>query len=293
MPSTTPDLGRFGVWTPSPAWPEEPDDIAAAAVALEDAGYGTVWFGSARGDLALPAAVLDATERLVVATGIVDVWTTPAPAVAAAHHHLTQRHPGRFLLGLGAGHAVFVEAATGEAYVKPLSRIRHFLDELDRADPPVPTGERVLAALGPRALALAAERSAGAHPYLVTPEHTDAARRQMGPGPLLAPEQKVLVTTDAAEARRIGRQSLAIYLELPNYLRNLRHLGFGDDDFAAGGSDRLVDALVAWGDLDTVRRRVQAHLDAGADHVAVQVLWSGDPGALPVPAWREVASALT
>ncbi|HEY8544602.1 MAG TPA: LLM class F420-dependent oxidoreductase [Acidimicrobiales bacterium] len=288
----TTKLGRIGVWTSIRQWPTDPDQVAEAARALEANGYGALWLGSAPGDLALPAAVLDATERLVVATGIVDIWTNPAPAVAVAHHRLVERHPDRFLLGLGSSHAVLVEA-TGESYVKPLSRLRHFLDELDAADPPVPADQRVLAALGPKALDLAAERSAGAHPYLVTPEYTAQARERLGTGPLLATEQKVVVTTDAAEARRVARRALAIYMELPNYLRNLRRLGFEDADFADGGSDRIVDTLVAWGDVDTVRARVQEQLDAGADHVALQVLWSGDPAALPLPAWQEVATALT
>jgi probable F420-dependent oxidoreductase len=292
MPTDTPDLGRIGIWTSGWQWPDDPDEVAAAAGALDEAGFGTVWMGTAQGELALQEAVLRATERLVVATGILDVWTSPAPVVAAAHRRLTAAHPGRFLLGLGSGHAVFIEAVTNESYVRPLSRLRHFLDELDAAEPPVPPGQRVLAALGPKALALAAERSAGAHPYLVPPEHTAAAREQLGAGPLLAPEQKVVVTTDAAEARRIGRRSLSLYMTLPNYLNSLRRLGFTDDDFTGDGSDRLVDALVAWGDLDTVQARVRAHLDAGADHVAVQVLWPGDPAVLPIAAWQEYAAVL-
>ena len=282
-------LGKIGIWTG--AMPNDPDQAGAAAVVLEECGYGAVWLGGwSQGDLARPEALLAASERLVVATGILDVWTSPAPVVAANHHRLATAYPDRFVLGLGSSHAVLVESMTEESYVKPLSRLRHFLDDLDAADPPVPVGERVLAALGPKTLALAAERSAGAHPYLVTPEHTALAREQMGEGPLLAPEQKVVVTTDADEARRVGRRSLAIYMTLPNYLNNLRRLGFDDDDFADGGSDRLVDGLVAWGDLDTVKKRIDAHFDAGADHVALQVLWSGDERALPIPAWKELSA---
>ena len=284
-------LGKIGIWTG--AMPNDPAEASAAAAVLEDCGYSAVWLGGwSQGDLARPEALLAATERLVVATGILDVWTSPAPVVAANHHRLVTAYPDRFILGLGSSHAVLVEAMTEESYVKPLSRLRNFLDDLDAAEVPVPVGERVLAALGPRALALAAERSAGAHPYLVTPEYTALAREQLGEGPLLAVEQKVVVTTDADEARRAGRRSLAIYMTLPNYLNNLRRLGFDDDDFADGASDRLVDALVAWGDLDTVKQRIDAHLDAGADHVAVQVLWSGDERALPLPAWKEFSVLL-
>ena len=285
-------LGTIGIWTSAWQWPKEPDDVRAGAQALEDSGYDTIWIGTATGDLELPGAVLAATERLKVATGILDVWSSPAEVVAANHQRLSKTYPNRFLLGLGASHAPMVEAS-GERYVRPLSRVRSFLDELDGVPDPVPSDERVLAALGPRALELAAARSAGAHPYLVTPEHTASARETLGEGPLLAPEQKVVLSTDPATARARARQSLAIYFGLPNYTNNLRRLGFEDHDFADGGSDRLVDSLVAWGDLDSVQKRIAAHLDAGADHVAVQVLGTdSDAGALPLTAWRQFATTL-
>ena len=285
-------LGKIGIWTSTWQWPKDPGKLQDAAGALDEAGYGTLWIGAVIGDLALPLATLDASERMVVATGIVDVWTNPAPAVAANFHTLSGKHPGRFVLGLGSSHAVLVESVTDHTYIRPLSRLRGFLDDLDAADPPVPADRRVLAALGPKALQLAAERSAGAHPYLVTPEHTATAREVMGAGPVLAPEQKVVFETDATKARDIARQSLAIYLSLPNYLNNLRRLGFQDDDFADGGSDRLVDELVAWGDLSTVKQRLDAHFDAGADHVCVQVLTDGGTTSLPLEGWQELATLL-
>jgi probable F420-dependent oxidoreductase len=173
-----------------------------------------------------------------------------------------------------------------------LSKVASVLDELDTADPPVPAGRRVLAALGPKALRLAAERTAGAHPYLMTPEHTAVARVLLGDGPVLAPEQKVFLGIDSDEARAIARRSLRIYLGLSNYVRALRSYGFGDDDLAGEGSDRLVDGLVSWGHGDTVAERVYAHLDAGADHVALQVLNARDPASLPLPEWRALADLL-
>jgi probable F420-dependent oxidoreductase len=287
-------IGRIGIWTSSRQWPADEAQLTDSASELDELGYGALWLGGSTADLSLPRAVLDATKQLTVATGILDVWLNPVATVAANHRRLLADHPGRFLLGLGASHAKLVEPATGERYVRPLRRLSEYLDQLDAAVPPVPSEERVLGSLGPKALQLAATRAAGAHPYLVTPEHTAEARAVLlGSGPLLAPEQKVVLESDPATARAAGRRSLAIYLDLPNYLRNLRRLGFGDDDFAGGGSDRLVDALVAWGDLETVRRRIDEHLAAGADHVAVQVVSTGGRAALPLAGWRELAEAVT
>jgi probable F420-dependent oxidoreductase len=293
----TVSIGKVGVWTGFMQWPTDPDLVGPAAAEVEALGYSALWVGTLPGSgpvhLALAESTLGATERLAVATGILDVWTNPPSVVAETHARLQKLHGGRFLLGLGASHAPFVEPITGGTYERPLERIAGFLDELDTAQPAVPVAERVIGALGPRALALSARRTAGAHPYLVTPEHTATARRVLGDGPLLAPEQKIVITTDAAEARRVGRRLIAVYLSLPNYLANLRRMGFDDVDFADGGSDRLVDGLVAWGDLDTVRRRVQQHFDAGADHVALQVLTTGDRRDLPFDAWREAAPLAT
>ena len=287
-----PAIGTIGVWTSSRQWRGDTGEVAEAVAELEELGYGALWLGSSAGDLALHERLLAATTRLVVGSGIVDVWTAPAPGVAAAHHRVTSAHPARFVLGLGAGHAAFVEAATGRPYTKPYSKLAGYLDELDAATPPVPAAERVLAALGPRMVALAGQRTAGAFPYLVTPEYTAEARARLGRGPLLVTVQKVVLADDAATARALGRRSLSIYLDLPNYLANLRRLGYDESDFAGGGSDRLVDGLVAWGDVDTVRRRIDAHLAAGADHVAVQVVPPDKPADLPRDGWRRLAGAL-
>ena len=285
------DIGRLGVWTGRGQWPTEPGAAAEAGVELEGLGFGAAWIGGSSGQLPLAEAVLAATTTLAVATGIVEMWSNPAPEVAEGHHRLTARHRGRFLLGLGPGHAPTAEAV-GQRYVRPLSKLASYLDELDQAEHPVPLSERALAALGPKALEMSARRSAGAHPYNVTPDHTAGARSILGPTPLLAPEQKVYFGADATLARQVARRSLAIYLHLPNYLNNFRRLGFDDGDFADGGSDRLVDAMVAWGPADAVARRVQEHMDAGASHVTIQVLSAGRPGVLPRTEWRDAAQAL-
>jgi probable F420-dependent oxidoreductase len=270
------ELGTVGVWRhPSELTPE----MAAEVEAL---GYGAIWLGgSPGGDLSVVENVLDETDRIAVATGIVNVWKDDAATIGADYHRITGRHPGRFLLGLGIGHP----EATQE-YQRPYAKLVSYLDELD--DLKVPADGRVLAALGPRVLQLAAERTAGAHPYLVTPEHTRWARQILGEGPLLAPDQKVVLETDPERARAIARPRVQHpYLGLTNYLSNLRRLGFTDADFADGGSDALVDALVVHGDADALARGVTAHLDAGADHVAVQAL-----GPDPLPALRALAGSL-
>jgi probable F420-dependent oxidoreductase len=291
MTSARDNLGTFGVWTGSEEWPRDTGELAEAAAEVEELGFGAVWIGLSSGDLALHERILDATSRLVVASGIVNVWVDDPEPVAASYHRVAEKHPGRFLLGIGAGHAKFVDTMTSQTYRKPLSRVASYLDALDRADPPVPVGERVVAALGPKALRLAAERSAGPHPYNVTPEHTADARAALGPEPLLATEQKVFLGTDPEVARSVARSRLAIYLDLPNYVNNLLRYGFSQSDFAGEGSDRLVDGLVAWGAYDTVASRVQAHLDAGANHVVLQVLSTEPPG-LPRAAWRRTAEVL-
>lgn len=283
------DVGRIGVWSSTRIWPPEARARAEAASELESLGYQAVWLGgSPDGALRDPEALLAATRTIAVATGIVSVWNSPAAAVASAYHRVSAAHPGRFLLGLGVSHAPAVEAA-GHAYRRPYAKLTAFLDELDAAEPPAPREGRVLAALGPRVLALAGERAAGAHPYLVTPEHTRRAREILGSGPLLAPEQKVLLETDAGRARAIARSALAMYLRLPNYVANLRRLGFSPDDIS-GASDHLVDALVAWGDEQAIADRVAEHHAAGADHVCVHAL-SSEP-VLPRDQWRALAPAL-
>jgi probable F420-dependent oxidoreductase len=290
------DLGTVGIWTPSYQWRgEDPGGIAAE---LEALGFGTLWLGRADGTTMRPVReLLAATDRLVVATGIVSIWQHPAERVTAAWHDVTAAHPDRLLLGLGVSHAAPVEATTPYRYVRPYARMVEYLDALDAAEEPVPTERRALAALGPRMLRLAAARTAGAHPYLVTPEHTAEARAIMGPRALLAPEQTVVLETDPAAARAIARRTLGFYLGAPNYVHSFARQGFGGDDLVGGGSDRLVDAMVAWGDLDTIAKRLRAHHDAGANHVAVQVVPAdSDPGAgvghLPRDEWRLVAAAL-
>jgi probable F420-dependent oxidoreductase len=273
------ELGRVGIWRhPSGLTPE----VVAEVEAL---GYGTIWVGgSPPGDLAVVEHLLDTTEHIAVATGIVNVWKDDAATVAASYHRIAARHPGRFLLGLGIGHP----EATRE-YQRPYAALVRYLDQLD--DLKVPVEGRVLAALGPRVLRLSAERAAGAHPYLVTPEHTRQARQILGDGPLLAPEQKLVLEADPERARAIGRPRVQNpYLGLTNYLSNLRRLGWTDADLADGGSDALIDALVLRGDAGTVAAGVRAHLDAGADHVCLQLLTP--PGADPLPGLRALATAL-
>jgi probable F420-dependent oxidoreductase len=274
----TVDVGRFGIWQRTGLSPEY-------AVEAEALGYGAIWIGgSPPGDLKLAESLLDATQRIVIATGIVNMWSTPAEEAATSYHRIEAKHPGRFLLGVGIGHP---EATT--AYRSPYATMVDYLDRLDKAD--VPVAGRALAALGPKALRLSADRTAGAHPYLTTPEHTREAREIVGDGALLAPEQKVVLDTDAERARAIGRPVVdRPYLHLVNYRSNLLRLGWSEADLDGGGSDALVDALVAHGDAETVAARLTAHLDAGADHVCVQVLTAD--GADPLPALRELAVAL-
>ena len=270
------ELGTIGIWRHASGL--TPEVLAE----VEGLGYGAIWVGgSPAGDLAVIESILDATDHIAVATGILNVWKDDAATVGASYHRVTAKHPGRFLLGLGVGHP----EATQE-YQQPYAKLVSYLDQLDELK--VPAEGRALAALGPKVLGLAAERTAGAHPYLVTPEHTRWARQILGEGPLLAPEQKVVLETDPERARAIGRPTVRKpYLGLANYLSNLRRLGWTDADFADGGSDRLIDALVLHGDAETIARGITAHLDAGADHVALQVL-----GPDPRPALRALASQL-
>ncbi|MFG2829550.1 LLM class F420-dependent oxidoreductase [Streptomyces sp. NPDC048434] len=288
-------IGRVGVWhgglgmVPAAV-------MRQAAAEIEELGYGALWFGEAQATEAVSQAglLLAATERITVATGIANIWVRDASAMTAAAHTLAEAYDSRFLLGLGASHAPLVNQR-GHTYTKPLAAMREYLDAMDGTpyDGPVadPPPARVLAALGPKMLELARDRTAGAHPYFVTPDHTARAREILGAGPLLAPEQAVLLESDPATARALAREHhTRFYLQLPNYTGNLRRLGFGDEDFAHGGSDRLVDAIVAWGDADAVRRRVQEHHDAGADHVALQPL-AADRG-LGLDQLRELAPVL-
>jgi probable F420-dependent oxidoreductase len=274
-----PTLGRLGVWI------SHPKATPALAAELEDLGYGAIWLGSSPGgDLKIAQELLAATDGLTVATGIVNVWLDDAHSIAAAHHRIVDQYPGRFLLGVGIGHP----EATAQ-YQRPYDALVHYLDDLDRAG--VPRDERALAALGPKVLELAAARTAGAHPYLVTPEHTRWARELIGPDVLLAPEQKVVLDPDPARARDTGRTVVVRpYLGLRNYLASLRRLGYTDEDFAGAGSDRLLDALVAHGDAPTAARRVAEHFTAGADHVAIQLVTA--EGRDPLDGYRALAGEL-
>jgi probable F420-dependent oxidoreductase len=258
-----PDLGPFGVFGTYTQWQQ----LSAQQFRdIEGFGYGAIWAGGPPGvELPWIEPILGETEKLHVATGIVNIWTAAAGPIAESFHRIDNAYPGRFLLGVGVGHR---EMQT--EYQKPLVALNEYLDKLDEYG--VPVDRRVVAALGPRVLELSAQRSAGAHPYLTTPEHTAQARAVIGPDAFLAPEHKVVLTADAENARSAGRGALELYLTLQNYLSNWKRLGFTDEDLAEPGSDALVDAVVAYGTADQIAARLQQHRLAGADHVAVQVL---------------------
>jgi probable F420-dependent oxidoreductase len=275
----TRSLGQFGVWA---ARGRTSPELAAE---LEALGYGALWVGgSPAADLAVPERLLDATDQLVVATGIVNIWASPAGEVARSYHRIAPRHPGRFLLGIGVGHP----EATGDRYARPYEALVAYLDALEDAG--IPKDDLALAALGPKVLRLAADRTAGAHPYLTTPEHSRAARELLGAGPMVAPEQHVVLDDDAERARALARGALASYLEMANYRNSWHRLGFTDADLAGGGSDPFVDALVAHGDEAAVAERLREHLDVGADHVCLQLLV--EPGSDPLPGYRRLAEVL-
>jgi probable F420-dependent oxidoreductase len=290
------DVGRVGIWTAQLDLHPAPRAREAAAE-LDELGFGALWIPEAVGrePISHAAVLLDATERIVVATGVAVIFNRVPSVAAAAQRLLADDSGGRFLLGLGVSHAAMIEGMLGQVWDRPLARMRDYLDAMDDAftvspapadDPP-----RVLSALGPRMLELAASRAWGALTYFVPVEHTAEARGHLGDGPMLLVEQAVALEADADVARDIARKYMSIYLTLPNYVNNLRRLGWGDDDLAGGGSDKLVDALVAWGDADAVSARVAAHHDAGADHVCIQVL-GPDATALPLEQWRALAAAL-
>jgi probable F420-dependent oxidoreductase len=273
------ELGSFGVFRRNV---QLTPDLAAA---VEQLGFRALWVGgSPPGDLRQIEETLEATKDLIVATGIVNIWTAEPQPVAASYHRLEAKFPGRFILGLGAGHP----EAIGGRYAKPYTALVAYLDELDAAG--VPVARRALAALGPRVLKLSADRTAGAHPYLVTAEHTKRAREIIGPDALLAPEQKVVLSEDAATARATARPTVVPYLKLTNYASNLRTLGFDDDDFAGEGSDRVVDAVTVYGSDAAIRAGVRAHLDAGANHVPVNLLTAPDED--PIEGFTRLAAIL-
>jgi probable F420-dependent oxidoreductase len=288
------ELGRVGLW--SSFDPQPASRVRELAAEIEEMGWSTVWFPESSGRDAFVTAslLLGATTTLKVATGIAQIHGRDPVTMAAAQKATYEAHDGRFLLGMGVSHAPMIESVRRQPYERPYSFMKEYLARMDEApykahpldDPP----PRVLAALGPKMLALARDAAQGAHPYFVPPEHTAIARETMGPGPLLAPEQMVLLDADATSARDAARSAMVRYLTLPNYTNNLRRLGFDEDDIA-GASDRLVDAIVAWGTIEQVADRVQAHLDAGADHVCVQAI-ATEAGEVPTAQWRELSDAL-
>ncbi len=281
-PSPAPStLAGVGIWSSELRY-GEPAEVADLAAELETLGYSALWIPDTGGEVfAALDVLLTATNKVTVATGILNIWMHEADATVAWWNGLGHAEQQRTLLGLGVSHAMLI----GDAWVKPLARMRTYLDELDSSG--LPPKARCLAALGPKMLHLAADRSAGAHPYFVTPEHTALAREAMGADALLAPEQGVILDTDPDRARTLGREALSIYALMPNYSNNWKRLGFTDVDVDTL-SDALVDRLIAWGDVETIGARIQEHRDAGADHVAIQVINAPEDPA-PRPVWRELA----
>ena len=276
--------GRFGIWVN----PSHDDEARTRFVIEAEAlGYPAAWLGFGRqpaSDLALVERILKATSAITVATAILNMWTNDPRQVAASYRRVAAVYGDRFLLGIGIGHP---ESVTG--YRQPYATMVDYLDQLDAGG--VPAERRILAALGPKALRLAADRTAGTHPYLVVPDHTRAARHLLGPGIVIAPEHKVVVGADPVTARAVGRAFVSDpYLKLSNYTSNLKRYGYTDADITGGGSDRLIDALVLHGSPETVAAGLRAHLDAGADHVAIQALTPGDQD--PMLAYRQLARVL-
>jgi probable F420-dependent oxidoreductase len=284
------DLWGVGVWSPHLRY-GDPAQSAEAAAELEELGFTALWIPDVGGPvLDSVANLLESTTHTVIATGILNLWMHEPSDVATSYASLTKTHGERFLLGIGSSHAPLIDSKEPGRYRKPLAATRSFLDALDAAEQPVPVQNRVLGALGPKMLELSAARAHGAHPYLGTPDDTRQAREVLGDGPLQLPEQTVLLTEDRDEARAIGTDWLRAYLALPNYANRLLRSGFTADDLSSV-SDRLFDAIIAWGDEETVLRRVNEHIAAGADHVCVQVLTT-DPREFPREQWRRLAAAL-
>ncbi|MCW8380669.1 LLM class F420-dependent oxidoreductase [Streptomyces justiciae] len=282
-------VGRYGIWSSGLRYsdPSRNGELAEVAAELEELGYGALWLGgntSARD----AAPLIEATSRIVVGTSIQSIWEHEPAASAASFAELDSAHPGRFALGLGVSHAGFAQQ-----YRRPYSALVSYLDALDEAGHSA--DRRLLAALGPKTIDLARDRAAGSIPYLVTADHTATSRERLGETPLLAPELKVVLESDPARARALARDYLAIYLTLPNYTNNFLRNGFTEDDLANGGSDRLIDAVYAWGDETRIRARIDEYFAAGADHVALHVVDGSTPTqeTLPREAWSKLASLLT
>jgi probable F420-dependent oxidoreductase len=284
------NLSGVGVWSSQLRYGDQ-GESAEAAAELEELGYSALWIPDVGGPVFDSVGhLLRSTKRAVIATGILNLWMHAPNDVADSYSSLTTAYGDRFLLGIGVSHAPLIDAKEPGRYGKPLAATRAFLDALDAAEKPVPVNRRVLAALGPKMLHLSATRATGAHPYLVTTEHTARAREELGAKPLLLPEQTVILCDSRDAARAIGADWLRSYLALPNYANSLLRLGFSPDDLSSV-SDRLFDAVIAWGDEEAVLRRVAEHQSAGANHVCIQAL-EGDPRAFPREQWRRIAAAL-
>jgi probable F420-dependent oxidoreductase len=285
-------LKGTGIWSGGLRYGDAGEAVEAAGE-LESLGYSALWIPDAGGDLFESVErLLGATTGITVATGILNLWMHTPEETAEAFAGFTDAYGDRLLIGIGVSHAPLIDAAEPGRYRNPLASTAGFLDGLDAAVHPLPSDRRVLAALGPKMLELARQRTAGTHPYNVTPEHTAVAREAIGADGLVLPEQAVALERDPSRARALGRAHLSFYFSLPNYVNNLRRLGFGDEDLADGGSDRLVDALVAWGDEDSIRERIDLHRAAGADHVCIQVLTDTAASGLPLAQWRQLAPVL-
>jgi probable F420-dependent oxidoreductase len=287
--------GGTGIWSMGLRFGEEEPSVELTK-AVEDLGYTAVWFPDMGGGglFERVTALLDATSQITVATGICNIWMHEPAEVAEQYNKLTAAYGPRLLLGLGASHAPIVDQIEQGRYRKPLSKMRSFLDELDAISPGVPVESRLLAALGPKMMELAGTRSAGAHPYLVPPEHTAAAREALGPDAYLAVEVGVVLEADPDAARQIARAGLEMYFGLPNYLNNLRNHGLDDEDLSHPGSDKLIDSVIAWGDDKAIAARLDEYRSAGADHIAIQVLTgagTADP-TFPIDQLRQLAPAL-
>jgi probable F420-dependent oxidoreductase len=278
------ELGKLGVWSVEIRKASDPAVLTAAAE-LEHLGYGAIWYsaGSGMRGFDIGRALAAATSRIAIATGITSIWATAPEEAGAGFRLLEQEAPGRFLLGLGVSHAPMVNRGAPGRYRRPLAAMARYLDEVT----PVPKDRRVIAALGPKMLDLAERESVGTHPYLITPPMTEAIRAQVKPDTLIAVEQAVILETDSERARAIAREHLNGYLTLPNYTNNWLRAGYTPQDIAEGGSNRLIDGLIAWGDIAAVGDRIRAHWAAGADHVCVQIL--GGAGPVPVPEWQAIA----
>ena len=296
MARPTVDIGRYGIWYGSIDALPTPE-AQKAAQAVEEMGWGALWVAEAvgRDPFVSSSVLLSATKRLPVATGIASIYARDPMTMAAGQKTLAEAYPGRFLLGMGVSHGHLVAGVRKHDWSKPYSYMVDYLEKMDKAlfmavGPSEDPG-RLLAALGPKMLKLSADRANGAHPYFTTPDHTKIARDTMGADALLAPEQMVVLETDPTEARRIARAGMKIYLGLPNYFNNLRRIGFTEEDWSDGGSDRLVDAIVAWGTEEQIAARVAEHHAAGADHVCIQVLTDNVREA-PTAHWKRLADAI-